>query len=89
MFPASQQSLPKCKKSRRVVKEERELKMTVAGLDLSYGAGVRTLRRMDGARSTAARPPTRVHVVRLLVPCTPAMHVSATVSKIQHVGGSM
>lgn len=89
MVPASQQSLPKCRKNRRAVKEEREPKMTVAGLGLSYGAGVRTLRRMDGARSTAARSPTRVHVVRQLVPCTSAMHESVTVSKIQYVGGSM
>lgn len=59
MFPASQQSLPKCKKSRRAVKEERELKMTVAGLDLSYGAGVRTLRRewMELAAQLPGRPP--------------------------------
>lgn len=89
MFPASQQSLPKCRKIRRAVKEEGEPKMTVAGLGLSYGAGVRTLRRMDGAHSTATRLPTCVQVVRQLVPCTSAMHKSVTVSKIQHVGGSM
>lgn len=49
--------------------------------ELVYGTGVRTLWRMEGARSIAARPLTRVHVVRQLVPCTSAVHESATVSK--------
>lgn len=47
---------------------------------------------MEGWTELAAQPPappTRVHVVRQLVPCTSAVHESATVSKIQHVGASM
>lgn len=81
MFPASQKSLPKCrKKSESGEGGERTLDdCDRAGLVL-WCWSQDTVE--DGRSSQHSRQAlTRVHVVRQLVPCTSAVHESATVSK--------